>query len=637
MTMMTSLFNKSNKSFDLERNLVRTVSKEQLASVDQKILTSQEIISDYIDWDSLQSFEDFSKKNEVRFLPGDFCLQLSEKTILKLRNEGRIDLSEVDKIGWFGKEKHNERWSSFKTLNNFVAIEIKSSIEHLEICNFSQFKRNIINVAETDALKGGLGISYFYEKKEYENFLSKIIWRENQWRISSEDLEPEFSIPILLQLVLFQSNRDSKFFIEISKSIDKEYQNYFLLLNEVLSISLNYFSTRSFQGKNHYLGVLIKGFREKKVDTKQLQSEVDNFILELDEMRFVHNEGVIYNPKRRLSKIVNDFINLSDIGTEKLKESLDSSTKNYSITVYFLLGMMHLYSRTQKQFYIKSLIHYIVSVTSHKISDIEFGDNYISLIFSIPVNESVWNTQFKFIKEHFDMIKEIKGFTSNTAELKRRYKERKDQLNPELKGYEKEIESIKKDIKNQKIKKIGLEEDLNLIIDDIIAIQNEKHAIKKSSSLDSKEHYASFKSEFIKTQNWRKFQKDFNALLKNQFKEFINNLEQDKDIQGFKASELEKNNTGAFYLKNLKNKEYIIDLCIENWKNKNQKPELAKDIKPHSKESKDTDQNLSKAEFEHKEFVEFEHKELGTIHKVSFSDKEMIEKCEKDTMWIRNN
>jgi len=565
-TMMTSLFNRSKKSIDLERNIARIVPKEQLPNIDSNILTTQEIISEYIDWDSLQSFQDFSKKNEVRFLPGDFCLQLSEKTILKLRNEGRIDLSEVDKIGWFGKEKHNEKWSNFKTLNNFVAIEIKNSMERLEICNFSQFKRNIINLAETDALKGGLGIAYFYEQEKYENFLSKIIWRENQWRISSEDLEPDFSIPILLQLVLFQSNRDSKFFIEISKSIDKKLQNYFLLLNEIMIISLNYFSTRSFQGKSHYLSVLIKGFKEKQVDTKELQLEVDNFILELDEMRFVHNEGVIYNPKRRLSKIVNDFINLSDIGTEKLKESLDSSNKNYSITVYFLLGMMHLYSRTQKQFYIKSLIHYIVSVTSYKISDIEFGDNYISLIFNIPTDKSVWNNQFKFVKEHFDMIKEIKGFSSDSAELKQRYKDRKSQLNPELKELEQEIVSIKKSIETRKIQKIEIEIDHDKIVSEIISIQEEKKQIKESSSLDNKKHYESFKSEFKKTQDWTKFQKDFKGLLKNEFEDFIYNLNQDNAIKEFQTNKLQLNTGKTFYLKSSINKEYIINVCIKNWK-----------------------------------------------------------------------
>ena len=196
------ILDRFKKSFD-DRNIVRVAPKEHLAKIDSKILTTQEIITDYIDWDSIQSFQNFSEKNEVRYLPGDFCLQLSKETILKLKDKdcGRIDLSEVDKIGWFGKEKHNEKWSNFRTLNNFVSIEIK---EMTEICNFSQFKKNIKNTAETDALKGGLGIAYMYHEEEYQNFLSKIIWRNNEWRIASEDLEPDFSIPILLQLMLFQ-------------------------------------------------------------------------------------------------------------------------------------------------------------------------------------------------------------------------------------------------------------------------------------------------------------------------------------------------------------------------------------------------------------------------------------------------
>ena len=195
-----------------------------------------------------------------------------------------------------------------------------------------------------------LNLWYFFWYKNYQNFLSKIIWRNNEWRIASEDLEPDFSIPILLQLMLFQNNRDGKFFNEISQSLDKKIQDYFLLLNDIMIISLNCFSTESYQGKNHYLNRLIASFKSKQADTQELQSKIDKLILELEKMKVAHNEGIQYEPQSRYSKIINDFIDLSDIGTENLKESLDSSSKNYSITVYFLLGMMHLYSRTQKQF-----------------------------------------------------------------------------------------------------------------------------------------------------------------------------------------------------------------------------------------------------------------------------------------------
>ncbi len=561
---MTSLFSRPKK-IDKERKILRIVSKEEFAEVDTKILTTQEIWSNYIDWNSLQSFEDFSKKNEIKFIPGDFCIQLSEKTINRLRKE-TIDLSEVEKIGWFGKEKHNENWSSFKTLNNFVVIESINPIENLEICNFSQFKRNIINVAETDSLKGGLGLAFFYNQKEYQNFLSKITWRDNQWRISSEDLEPEFTIPILLQLVLFQSNRDGKFFVEISKSIDKKFQNYFLLLNEIMIITLNYLAKNSYQGKNHYLSFLINNLHDIEVDTDQLNKKTNDLILELEGMRFVHNEGAIYKPESRLSRIVNDFINLSDISTEKLKKTLDNTTRNYSVTVYFLLGMMHLYSRTQKIFYIKSLIHYIISVTSYKVSDIEFGDNFISLIFNISKDDSAWSSQFKFIKEHFDIIKEINGFSSDSAELKKRYEERKNQLTPELKELEQEIKSIKDSIEDKKIRKMEIEQLHDKIVSEIILLIEEKNRIEESSSLDNKKHYLSFKSEFTKTQDWQKFQTDFKRLPKVEFEQFISNLEKDEEIRDFNSSKLQKNATGDFFLKSKENKEYIIDVCKHNWK-----------------------------------------------------------------------
>ena len=576
---MTSLFSRPKKILDKERNILRIVSKEEFAEVDIKILTTHEIISEYIDWNSLQSFQDFSKKNEIKFIPGDFCVQLSEETITRLRNDGRIDLSEVEKIGWFGKEKHNENWSSFKTLNNFVAIEIKNSIENLEICNFSQFKRNIINVAETDSLKGGLGLAFFYNQKEYQNFLSKITWRDNQWRISSKDLEPKFTIPILLQLTLFQSNRDGKFFVEISKSIDKEFQDYFLLLNEIMIISLNYLTANSYQGKSHYLNYLIKSLKDVEVDTDQLKKKARALIYELEGMRLVHNEGAIYKPESKLSEIVNDFINLSDVSTEKLKDTLDNTARNYSVTVYFLLGMMHLYSRTQKQFYIKSLIHYIISVTSYKVSDIEYGDNFISLIFNISKDDSVWSGQFKFIKEHFDIIKEINGFSSDSAELKKRYQERKNQLSPELKKLEDDIISIKQDIKDRIITKSQEEEKLDKIIDEIILLYEEKKQIKESSSLDNKKHYLSFKSEFAKTQDWQKFQTDFKRLPKVEFEQFISNLEQDEEIRDFNSSVLQKNVSGDFFLKSKENKEYIISVCINNWKNQTEELFPEEDLK----------------------------------------------------------
>ena len=82
MKTMTSLFSRPKKILDKERNILRIVSKEEFAEVDIKILTTHEIISEYIDWNSLQSFQDFSKKNEIKFIPGDFCVQLSEETMM---------------------------------------------------------------------------------------------------------------------------------------------------------------------------------------------------------------------------------------------------------------------------------------------------------------------------------------------------------------------------------------------------------------------------------------------------------------------------------------------------------------------------------------------------------------------------
>ena len=104
------------------------------------------------------------------------------------------------------------------------------------------------------------------------------------------------------------------------------------------------------------------------------------------------------------------------------------------------------------------------------------------------------------------------------------------------------------------------------IVSEIILLIEEKNRIEKSSSLDNKKHYLSFKSEFTKTQDWQKFQTDFKRLPKVEFEQFISNLEKDEEIRDFNSSKLQKNATGDFFLKSKENKEYIIDVCKQNWK-----------------------------------------------------------------------
>jgi hypothetical protein len=540
--------------------VVRSLSDDYIENIADKIFLQQEIITDYIDWDSLQSFRSFSEKNDVKFLANDFCIQAPKEVFNRLKKEGRIHLEEVNRLGRFSKEKHGRAWDLFKSLNH-ITVQEMNQYSNFVVGSFSQFKANIRTSLETNILSGGLSVAFYSKTEEYKKFLSKIDWsEESRWKIdinSTKDKDGS-DIEILLQLFLFQNNRDKKIFTSLENIIDNNRINHFKICNEILSYSLDFLSSESFS-KHTYLTYIcdnLDRFAKNKKNDNLLVEKIEHLIIELrDFIQKEIHEGLTYNStkKSRLFIILQDFIRLSDSDLNKLKEL--KNKERYYPSTFFLLGMIHTYTRI-KNIFPQQLTQYIISVSAYRVIDFKFRENNIYIIFNSSEDSSVWDSKFKFVKEQFDQFKEIMTFEDQVQKNKENYIISKEKMKSINEKYERKINIEEGMLHKNKLSVRKLEKEVEDIIDKRNRLTIEKSDIEKGGKVVMWASLKHINNRKIFTENLKNIsQEDFQHLCKDFYEDTNIMLQKNKTDNKYSSRA-----TGG--LKS--NKDTIIDYCFKD-------------------------------------------------------------------------
>ena len=278
------------------------------------------------------------------------------------------------------------------------------------------------------------------------------------------------SIDILFQLFLFQNNQGRKIFDHLAQVIEKEKIDYFKIYNEILVLSLNYFTEQRFNSRDYlkFLSKEINNFAKKTEG--DLADKVKGFLSELEQLREIEiNQELKYEAKKqkRLIRIIQDFINLSDIETNKLKNAIENP-KEYLLSTFFLLGMYQRYSRIKGTLQSDKLVHYIISECAYKVVDFKFNENHIKIVFDEPEDSSVWGSKFRFIKKQFDQINEIMTFAREIEKVKEDHKE-KVKIKKDL---EQKIQLANKKMQSEINKYIVQQDELKKNLENIVDKKN---------------------------------------------------------------------------------------------------------------------------------------------------------------------
>lgn len=495
------------------------------------IISDKYVIPDFIDWNNCLSLEEFSTNTKVQFQSEDFFLAADEDIIKKLK-KGRVDLEEFSYIGWFSPEIHGRQWNQIKLMKPTDYNEI-DSYKYLTRKPFIYFKENLRHNFLTNTLRGGLGLALHFKEDDYFNLINNISWIDNKWVIRKEDIKPN-DFEIIHQLMLFQNlEKDPEIFKELLFSLDDENQrNYFIIYNQILLFSLKYFAEERFESRAYIKALYshLKSF-SSKMKNESLIVKFNDFIFELQKLLNSITEEESFEPQKekRLIKIIMDFIQLSRIDTNKLtKDYIDQ--KNYLLVTFFILGMYQKYDRIKKVIESNKLEHYVISECAYRVSNLKFNDNSICIVFDEPVRKELWSTKFKFIYNEFEMIREIRLFSSQSERLKLEFRK----IREDISQLEQQRDDEHTKFKNSKIR---IERDIYELHELEKKLIDKKNALILSKAAVEKDQYI-YWSSLSKLKDRVEFEKQIKTIKGDQFQKLCEDFEEatnhdlDKKVDG---------------------------------------------------------------------------------------------------------
>jgi hypothetical protein len=337
--------------------------------VDKFVLTQNALLSDYVDWNSRQSFDDFCNKSNIHFMSDDFCIMADDEVLNRLKNLGKIDLSDCERVGWFDKNVNTVKWRTFIQYSpeayNRISVNVLQS-------SFSQLKKNIRSLEELNRLKGGLLLSWYFNKEDYEKFFSKIeVKKKSRWVIDLSELNNK-DLQILSQLTLIShkgqksSNSDMtnlilKTISSETKSKEDAIKHNFSLFQKLLQISLDYLVGEVSQlEKQDYINFLI---------SKKLIFNDELFVEELFGLRKKYVDQVRFeNIRHPVIKRLASVLSVIDSDTSELKEDL----ANFSKGELFIIGMIKGFNSIESSgFSSNNIIYFFLDVISDHLLDIK--------------------------------------------------------------------------------------------------------------------------------------------------------------------------------------------------------------------------------------------------------------------------
>ena len=397
MNFIKDIFKK--KTYEDSAYLLK-VSNEDYVT---KILSEQQLLSEYIDWESQQTLNEFTKfeKPEIKYVPNDFLMKISGGTLNDLKEKRMIEFYKVDSYGWYDSKVHRNQIKLFNVAHPNKLNNLREQNPSIQANSFNQFRKSFRPKMASNILKGAMGLAYHQFKNDYDEFFRKIECQDDQWIIKITDLDA-YDSQILIQLLLFQNNRSEELINSITKG-----STTLAIYFRILDYALDYFIYNEYSMKD-FLKTMAANMKEP---------ETEPLIAELKQLsdRYV-DKGLSYNPQISHTKYIKEFIDLAKTDTGQLKHLLDG--KELSRSAIFLLGMLNLGDRLDEQFAFGNFVPSIISLTMEHISGIRTSKDLIIISFDISEIEKNRNNKFTYVKEYFNELQLVKDLKDQLEELK---------------------------------------------------------------------------------------------------------------------------------------------------------------------------------------------------------------------------
>ena len=365
--------------------------------VDQ-ILAEEILLKEFIDWNQVQTLKEFINHSKpINYLSDDFLIQVNSEILDELTNNFQVEFWNVSCFGWYLGKKHKVKMKARKHSNRDKYKSFEEKNPSLEVKSFDKLRASFRPQKVRNILNGAFGLSYKIFKDEYDSFFRKINWQKDCWYINSKELS-SFDKQILLQLLLYQNNRNSDLISKIINDSDA-----LRLYYDILNNAMEYFTYQDYK-MNRFLEYLAKKINH------------DDVIRELTELndRYI-TKGLPYKPLIKHVEIIQEFLDIAKTENSALINSIDKENNKTSI---FLLGMVHMGDTLDSQFEFDTFVPSIVTLTMEHIVDMYNEEEIIVIAFNEDQIEKDRNKKFSYVKEYFEELKHIERIKENLSNIK---------------------------------------------------------------------------------------------------------------------------------------------------------------------------------------------------------------------------
>lgn len=436
-----------------------------------QILKEEEVLIDYINWDSIQTFDDFKSSHNINYSSNDFCLTANNDVIDLIRDKGIVSIYEFESFGWYDKKVNYSKWTTFdlEGMSN-PDLEQKNS-------SFNQYKTSVRQSHIIDSIKGGLLMSSKYYNSDFESFINKIDFNKpsendgkffsDRWYVNLSQLSQK-ELQVCNQLLFisnykdisnvgYSNNKKTRELLEDLIEHDNDtIKDAFICFNQIIELSLEYLILNPVFEKNEFLKYLVKN--KNLVFSKRYKDQIEILYEGIKEQKDI--EKVTYQPLKSLKLILllSDS-ELSDI-TADLKE-----LKRVEL---FLLGIIKRGVNIESYFESQSTHMQIFTILSHFLLDIQPRAQQSDLLrITLDSVALKRNPGFIFDKLNttiflLESIKSEKLVVEDLGKTLLSIDNKRKELNEEILKNKQKLDSVKKEskliIKNIQKTKIQIKE-----------------------------------------------------------------------------------------------------------------------------------------------------------------------------------
>ena len=336
-----------------------------------KILKEENVLTDYLDWDSIQSFDEFKSTHKISFSSNDFCLLASDDIFNQLKKRGIISIFDFKSFGWYDRKINLSKWTTFE-LEGLSSSDLEEKNS-----SFNQYRNTVRSASIIDSIKGGLILSSRYHKDEWESFLGKLDFKSSdgslkireRWYIDLSKLSQK-ELQVCNQMLFLNNFKGVN---NIGNSIYKttselltdfiihendEFKERFRSFNELAELVIEYLIDKPNFNKNEFLEFLIKS--KDSISSINFKNQLEFLYKEIIEQ--VDTKKITYLPLKSLKAI----LAVCDSEIVDVKNEL-SQFKGVEL---FILGLIRRGSNLEKHFE-STLVSSIYQLLTYYILDIQ--------------------------------------------------------------------------------------------------------------------------------------------------------------------------------------------------------------------------------------------------------------------------